>query len=112
VKLPSLSEFTRLTADLAFEDGFGDYLPTYVVGDEIHVIEDIPEDASDLEVLLVALRDLEGREFLFAVSTAAGEITTGHVGGDSEAFMLISERDGGEPQVADLARPAWWGSAH
>ena len=102
-------EFVEATCTILEEDGFSAFLPTLWVGDEILVVEGIPESVSDTD----ALNDMGPEQGLgepgsfFAVRTESELVVAGECQADGWRFMQI--RRGNEGLVVTpAARPAWF----
>ncbi len=75
-----LEEFTHLTLAVVEEQKDEAYAPTLVVGDEVRIINGIPEGVDHREAIQNVVRrlGLTEYEFLFGVRTSPTEVTTGH----------------------------------
>ncbi|MBI4913824.1 MAG: hypothetical protein HY823_13905 [Acidobacteria bacterium] len=104
-----LDEFTHITLAVASENGFASYAPTLIVGEQVQVIQGIPEGLDHREALQDVIRrtGLEGSDFLFGVRSGPGEITTGHHLGGATLFMRILELQQGFT-LQPTPECAWW----
>ena len=102
-------EFIEATCTILEEDGFASFLPTLWVGEEILVVDGIPESVSDTD----ALNDMGPEHGLgelgsfFAVRTEPEVVVAGECRAEGWRFMQI--RPGNEGlAVTPVARPAWF----
>ena len=102
-------EFVEATCTILEEDGFASFLPTLWVGDEILVVEGIPESVSDTD----ALNDMGPEQGLgelgsfFAVRTEPELVVAGECRADGWHFVQICPSSQGLA-VTRAARPAWF----
>ena len=106
----TLEEFTHITLQVLQEGGgMATYAPTLVVDGVIQVIEGIPEEMDHREAIQSVIRrcGLEGSEFLFALRTGEGEVTTGHQTASGAQFLRIVELRQGYV-LAEPKDCSWW----
>ena len=110
-----LDEFTHLTIAVLEEQEISTYAPTLIVGEQVQVIQGIPEGFDHREAIQDVVRrmGLQHSEFLFGVRSGLREVTTGHQGPTGTQFRIIS----GLAQGFNLSSPEhcpWWkpGSDH
>lgn len=108
----TLESFAESTISVIRDDGIAEYLPTLVFPEaqEFRVIEGIPETVDHREAVQKVVRrsGLDGREFLFGVRSAEGEITLGHLRpGRPTPFMRITGAEGGYVATA-MSECDWW----
>lgn len=104
-----LDAFTHLTITLLEEQDIATYAPTLIVGEQVQVVQGIPEGMDHREALqdLVRRLGLQRTEFLFGVRSGPREVTTGHQGPSGTAFRVISSL----AQGFSLSSPdhcPWW----
>lgn len=105
-----LEEFTHLTITVLEEQDISTYAPTLIVGEQVQVIQGIPEGMDHREAIQDVVRrmGLQHKEFLFGVRSGPREVTTGHQGPTGTQFRIIS----GLVQGFSLSTPEhcpWWG---
>ena len=102
-------EFVEATCNILEEDGFPSFLPTLFVGDEILVVEGIPDSVSDVD----ALNDLGPEHGLgepgsfFAVLAEPGVVVAGERTAAEWRFVRIRLNNSG-PIVTSAERPKWF----
>jgi hypothetical protein len=102
-------QFLTATRNILEEDGFAAYLPTLWVGDEILVVEGIPESVADTD----ALNDLGPEHGLgtagtfFAVLAEPEKVVAGAAGLAGWRFVEIRPGESG-PTVSSIERPLWF----
>ena len=112
-----LEEFTHITLAVAEEQGVATYAPTLILGEQVQVIQGIPDDIPHREAIQTVIHQhgLEKQDFFFGVRSGPQEITTGHHTAQGTTFMKISALQQGF-MVADLEECSWWkpeeGSSH
>ena len=110
-----LDAFTHLTITVLEDQGMATYAPTLIVGEQVQVIQGIPEGLDHREALLDVIRrmGLQHGEFLFGVRSGPREVTTGHQGPEGISFRVISGLAQGF-SLSSPAHPIWWkpGSEH
>ena len=104
-----LDEFTHLTITVLEEQDIATYAPTLILGEQVQVIQGIPEGLDHREALLSVIRrmGLQRGEFLFGVRSGPREVTTGHQSPGGTTFRVISSL----AQGFSLSSPAhlpWW----
>lgn len=104
-----LQEFTQLTLAVLEDQGTAAYAPTIIAGDDVQVIQGIPEEIDDREALqeMVLRLGLEQSDFFFGVRSGPGEVTTGFHTMAGTCFQCISQLRQGF-LVSDLADCPWW----
>lgn len=108
----TLESFAESTINVIRDDGMAEYLPTLAFPEarEFRVIKGIPETVDHRAAVQKVVRrsGLDGREFMFGVRSAEGEITLGHFcPGRPTVFMQIAETDAGYVATA-IAECDWW----
>ncbi|HJV90167.1 MAG TPA: hypothetical protein VJ623_07685 [Holophagaceae bacterium] len=104
-----LEEFTHLTLTVVEEQKDETYAPTLVVGDEVRIINGIPEGLDHREALQNVVRrlGLADYEFLFGVRTSPTEVTTGHHTPLGVQVQRITELGKGYT-ISGVEECLWW----
>ena len=104
-----LQDFTHLTLAVLEESGVAAYAPTIIAGDAVQVLQGIPPSVDHRAALQEAVLrlGLAHSEFLFAVRSGPGEVTTGLHTALGTEFQRISEMRQGFV-VSELAQCPWW----
>ena len=76
----NLDEFTQITLQVASESGIDSYAPTIIAGEQIRVIQGIPEGYDHRRAIqeIIHQEGLGSGEYYFGVRSGSQEITTGH----------------------------------
>lgn len=105
----TLEEFTRITLSVLSEGGIGQYAPTILSGEQVQVVQGIPEGLDHREALQEVLvrGGLAQAEYFFGVRSGPQEVTTGHHRDGATRFQRILGLSQGFTLVAADACP-WW----
>ena len=105
----TLEEFAQATVNVVGHTPVEEYLPTFVVDDEILVLEGIPADVDQRD----AIQDHAGSngwnsgEFMFGVRSGDRELTIGRYTPSGCEFALLTWR-GESVQLRAVEQPDWW----
>lgn len=104
-----LDEFTHLTITVLEGQAIATYAPTLIIGEQVQVIQGIPEGVDHREAIQDVVRrmGLQHAEFLFGVRSGPREVTTGHQGPTGTQFRVISSLAQGY-SLSSLDHCAWW----
>jgi len=101
--------FLEATCNILDEDGFESYLPTIFDGQEILVVEGIPESVPDTEALsdVGPEHNLGTQGTFFAVRSAKQAVVAGEVTSAGWRFVEILSTGSGLT-VTPVGRPSWF----
>jgi hypothetical protein len=104
-----LDEFTHLTITVLEEQDISTYAPTLIIGEQVQVIQGIPEGMDHRVALQDVIRrmGLQHAEFLFGVRSGPREVTTGQQSHQGTRFRVISSLSQGF-SLTSLDHCPWW----
>jgi hypothetical protein len=104
-----LEEFTHITLAVLEEEGAATYAPTIIAGENVQVIQGIPDGLDHRAALqeTILRLGLGQSDFYFGVKSGPGEVTTGHHTAVSTEFQRISKMQTGFV-ISDLEDCGWW----
>lgn len=105
----NLDEFTQITLSVVAEGGIAGYAPTLIAGEQVRVIQGIPEGYDHRRAIqeVIQQQGLANQEFFFGVRSGPQEITTGHHLDGSVRFVRILGLSQGFT-VASVDHCGWW----
>ncbi len=105
----TLDEFTQITLSVVAEGGIEAYAPTIIAGEQVRVVQGIPEGYDHRQAIQEVIRQqgLGNQEYFFGVRSGPQEITTGHHLLGSVRFLRILGLSQGFT-VAAAEHCAWW----
>ncbi|HJW33561.1 MAG TPA: hypothetical protein VJ505_09385 [Holophagaceae bacterium] len=105
----NLEEFTHITLAVVEEQQDESYAPTLIVGDEVRIINGIPEGLDHRTAIQDVVRrlGLMDYEFLFGLRTGPHEVTTGHHTPLGIQIQRITELGKGY-SISEVEECPWW----
>ena len=105
----NLEEFTHITVAVLEEQKVATYAPTLIVGEQVQIVQGIPEGLDHREAIQDVVRraGLSESEFLFGLRSAPHEVTTGHYTPVGIQVQRITEMAKGYT-ISGVEACLWW----
>ena len=106
---PTLRQFAEATANVVADTPVDEYVPTFIYGGEVLVMEGIPQNVDHRDAIQQHAKRNSWlqRGFMFAVRSGHQEITLGECKEGHCEFALL-RWTGCAAQLDPLAQPPWW----